>query len=174
MYCLLFTAFVLVVYLVRRQLTWRGVGVAAGAMAFFGLALSPLLLPMVQAARSWSGSSLLRGYQETLALSADLLAFVTPQVFHPLWGDWALARSARFTATPSEYTVFAGWTVLVLCAIALVATRTRQARNPVFSEEPDFFRLPRPLPAQRGLLCPAGAGAGAEDQRPQRFAAGRR
>jgi hypothetical protein len=129
MYCLLFTGFALAVYLVGRRLTWSGFGVTVGAVAFFGLALSPLLLPMVQAARSWSGSSLLRGYQETLALSADLLAFVTPQVFHPLWGDWALARSAHFTATPSEYTVFAGFTVLALCAIALLATRTRRKKS---------------------------------------------
>lgn len=132
MYCLLFTGFALAVYLVQRRLAWRGVGVAAGAVAFFGLALSPLLLPMVQAARSWSGSSLLRGYQETLVLSADLLAFVTPQVFHPLWGDWALARSASFTATPSEYTVFAGFTVLALCGIALMATRMRQKKSNFF------------------------------------------
>ena len=145
-------AFVLAVYLVRRRLTWRGVGVAAGAVAFFALALSPLLLPMVQAARSWSGSSLLRGYQETLALSADLLAFVTPQVFHPLWGDWALARSARFTATPSEYTVFAGWTVLVLCGIALAAMRIRQARSPAFSEEAGLLL---PLPASTCSAWPS-------------------
>jgi hypothetical protein len=130
MYCLLFTGFALAVYLVRRQLTWRGIGVAGGAVAFFALALSPLLLPMIQAARTWSGSSLLRGYQETVALSADLLAFVTPQIFHPLWGDWALQASARFTATPSEYTVFAGWTVLVLCGIVLLATRTRRTDSP--------------------------------------------
>lgn len=130
MYCLLFTGFALVVYLLRRRLTWRGVGVAAGALACFGLALSPLLLPMVQAARSWSGSSLLRGYEETLTLSADLLAFFTPQVFHPLWGDWALARSAAFTATPSEYTVFAGWTVLLLAGIALAAMRIHRTNSP--------------------------------------------
>ncbi|MEI2689015.1 MAG: hypothetical protein V9H69_04605 [Anaerolineae bacterium] len=129
MYCLLFTGFVLVIYLIQRRLSWRGVGVAAGAVAFFALALSPLLLPMIQAARTWSGSSLLRGYEETRVLSADLLAFLTPQVFHPLWGDWALARSARFTATPSEYTVFAGWTVLALCGIALLATRIRRANS---------------------------------------------
>ncbi len=129
MYCLIFTAFALAIYLVRRRLSWRGVGVVAGAGAIFGLALSPLLLPMIQAARSWSGASLLRGYEETLALSADLLAFVTPQVFHPLWGEWALARSASFTATPSEYTVFAGFTVLALCGIALLATRTRRTAS---------------------------------------------
>ncbi|HSN76838.1 MAG TPA: hypothetical protein VL334_17335 [Anaerolineae bacterium] len=147
MYCLLYTGFVLVIYLIQRRLTWRGVGVVAGAVAFFGLALSPLLLPMVQAARSWSGTSLLRGYQETLALSADLLAFVTPQVFHPLWGDWALARSAGFTATPSEYTVFAGFTVLALCGIAFVVTRKRRKKS-------DFFRKSRTSPRWTSSASP--------------------
>jgi hypothetical protein len=130
MYCLLFTAFALAIYLLQGRLTWRGLGLTAGAVAFFGLTLSPLLLPMMQAARTWSGASLLRGYEETRVLSADLLAFATPQVFHPLWGNWALDRSASFTATPSEYTVFAGWTVLALCGIALLATRKRRTDSP--------------------------------------------
>jgi hypothetical protein len=125
MYCLFFTALALLVYLLRRRLTWRGLAVVAGAGVFFLAMLSPLLLPMVQGARSgaWSNASLLRDYGETLTLSADLVAFVTPQVFHPLWGDWALARSASFTATPSEYTVFAGFTVLILACIALMTIR---------------------------------------------------
>ncbi len=32
--------------------------------------------------------------EQSRILSADLLAFVTPQEFHPLWGEWA-RRSAR-------------------------------------------------------------------------------
>ena len=132
MYCLLFTGLLLAIRLVQRRLTWRGAGVAAGAVALFGLALSPRLLPMVQAAATWTGASLLRGFEETRILSADLLAFVTPQVFHPLWGDWALQASARFTATPSEYTVFAGFTVLALCAIAFLAMRTKQKKSNFF------------------------------------------
>jgi hypothetical protein len=136
MYCLMFTGLLLAIRLVQRRLTRRGVGVVAGALAVFGLALSPLLLPMMQAAATWTGTSLLRGFEETRVLSADLLAFVTPQVFHPLWGDWAQARSARFTATPSEYTVFTGFTVLALCAIALVTIRTRR-------EQSDFSRKSR-------------------------------
>jgi len=134
MYCLLFTSFVLAVYLARRRLSWRGLGVAVGAVGFFALALSPLLLPMMQAAASWGGSSLLRGFEETRVLSADLLAFVTPQVLHPLWGQWALARSAGFTATPSEYTVFAGFTVLALCGIALAAMRPRRKKSGFFGK----------------------------------------
>ena len=108
MYCLFFTALALLVWLARRRLTWRSIAVVAGAGIFLAVALSPLLFSMVRGTQTWGGTSLVRDYTETLALSADLLAFVTPQVFHPLWGQAALARGAAFTATPSEYTVFAG------------------------------------------------------------------
>ena len=36
---------------------------------------------------------------QSRTLSADLLAFVTPQGFHPLWGEWARKASSRFTST---------------------------------------------------------------------------
>jgi hypothetical protein len=123
MYCLLFTALALLVRLAQRQLTWQGLGMVIGATALSGLLLSPLLVPMVQAASTWGGTSLLRDYSESITLSADLLAFLTPQVFHPIWGDWAAARSAAFSATRSEFTVFIGIVVFVLVCIAFCATR---------------------------------------------------
>lgn len=129
MYCLLLTAVVLVVRLLQRQLTWRSVRLAAGAFGLAALMLAPLLLPLVQGARAWTGTSLLRDYSETVTLSADLLAFVTPQAFHPLWGDWAAARSAVFTASRSEYSVFAGYTVLILAGVAILAMRTSDRRG---------------------------------------------
>ena len=135
MYCLLFTGLAVLIWLIRRQLTWRGVGVVVTAGVLFGVVLAPLLLPMIQATRTWANASLVRDPGETLTFSADLLGFVTPQVFHPLWGDWALDRSAAFSATPSEYTVFAGFTVLFLAGIALMATR-KQRRNAKTRQQP--------------------------------------
>ncbi len=135
MYCLLFTGLVLLIWLIRRQLTWRGAGVVVTAGVLFGAVLAPLLLPMIQASRTWVNTSLVRDPGETLIFSADLLGFVTPQVFHPLWGDWALDRSAAFSATPSEYTVFAGFTVLFLAGIALMATR-KQRRGAKTRQQP--------------------------------------
>ena len=145
MYSLFFTALALLVWLVRRRLTWRGLGVVAGAGVFLALALSPLLIPMVLGTNTWGGTSLVRDYTETLALSADLMAFVTPQVFHPLWGAAALARGTAFTAAPSEYTVFAGFTVLILAGIALAATRTQRGtarqRSDSPAARPGFYLL---------------------------------
>ncbi len=123
MYCLLFTAVALLVALAQRRLSWRGLGLVVGTGAIFLVVLSPLLVSMVRGAQSWAGTSLLRDYRETLTLSADLLAFITPQVFHPIWGKWAASHSAAFNATASEFTVFAGFTVLVLALVALIATR---------------------------------------------------
>jgi hypothetical protein len=129
MYCLVFTALALAAWLVKRQLTWRGLGMVAIAGAAFGLALAPLLVPMIQAAATWSGSTLVRSSSEAATLSADLLGFVAPQVFHPLWGERALRRGEAFSATPSEYSVFAGFTVLILALVALIATRKPARRR---------------------------------------------
>ncbi len=141
MYCLFFTALALLVWLARRRLSWRSIAVVAGAGIFLVVVLSPLLVPMVRGAQTWGGTSLVRDYTETLALSADLLAFVTPQVFHPLWGEAALARGASFTAAPSEYTVFAGFTVLILAVIALLLVRTRRGKSGSPATRPGFYLL---------------------------------
>jgi hypothetical protein len=129
MYCLFFTVLIAIVELLRRRLSWRQIGLMVGTGALFALILAPLLIPMAMGAgqATWSNTSLNRSYEEILTLSADLYAFFTPQVFHPVWGPWALARSAAFTATPSEYTVFAGYTVLLLAAIALMTIRNHNS-----------------------------------------------
>lgn len=141
MYCLFFTALALLVWLARRRLSWRSIAVVAGAGIFLAVTLSPLLVSMVRGARTWGGTSLVRDYTETLALSADLLAFVTPQVFHPLWGEATLARGASFTTTPSEYTVFAGFTVLILAGIALLVARTQRGKSDSPAARPGFYLL---------------------------------
>jgi hypothetical protein len=60
-------------------------------------------------------------------LSADLTAFFTPSELHPWWGEWAAGWAGRFTASLSERTVFAGYSVLALALLALLARR-RAAR----------------------------------------------
>ncbi len=83
--------------------------------------LSPLLVPMVREARATD--YMVPDPAQSRILSADLLAFITPQGFHPLWGEWARQASAAFTATISEYTVFAGFTVLALAVAGLLLAR---------------------------------------------------
>jgi hypothetical protein len=88
--------------------------------------LSPVLIPMLREA----GQSrfMVPDPAQSRTLSADLLAFVTPQEFHPLWGKWAQEQGKRFTASLSEHEVFAGFVVLVLAALG--ALRAWRGRKP--------------------------------------------
>lgn len=122
-YCILFTAVAAAWFSLRNmRATHRGVLgpgwialIAVGVTA--AVVLSPLLTPMVREARQ--ASYMVPDATQSRQLSADLLAFVTPQGFHPLWGEWAKEESERFTSTLSEYTVFAGFTVLGLSLVGL-------------------------------------------------------
>ena len=91
------------------------------ALAIVGLlfvvAVSPVLVPMLREASSADYMVPPAGSAERL--SADLTAFFTPSELHPLWGAWAAQWAGRFTATTSERTVFAGYSVLVMAGLAL-------------------------------------------------------
>jgi hypothetical protein len=109
---------------------WRGALRSAAALALGGLlfaaATAVLWLPMVR-------ESLVADYMVPEAgsaerLSADLLAFVTPSTLHPWWGEWAAGVADRFTASLSERTVFAGYSVIALALLALAVYRRRAAR----------------------------------------------
>jgi hypothetical protein len=133
LYCLIFTAVVFVWMAVRAAREDRAVHVGANdptasrrlvrvavAMAalwlLWALALSPVLAPMVREARQYD--FMVPDVDDARRYSADLLAFVMPQQFHPLWGRLVAARvQGLFRATVSEHQVFAGFTVLALALI---------------------------------------------------------
>ncbi|NJN98171.1 MAG: hypothetical protein HC875_30840, partial [Anaerolineales bacterium] len=83
----------------------------------FALVLSPLLVPMMRAARSTP--ELQTGLEQSIALSADLLAFILPSEMHPLWGQWAKTIAENFSSTLSERLIFAGFVPLALAALAI-------------------------------------------------------
>jgi hypothetical protein len=91
------------------------VGAVAAIWALWAIILSPLLAPMIRDAGQFR--FMVPDPIHSRILSADLLAFVTPQEFHPLWGEWAQARAKVFTSTVSEHQVFAGFTVLALALL---------------------------------------------------------
>jgi len=105
----------------------RVLAAAGGAWLIFGLALSPLLVPMIREARQFS--FMVPGAAQSRTLSADLLAFVTPQEFHPVWGAWAAEQARGFTSTVSEHQVFAGFTALGLAGLGLWAGRSNARRR---------------------------------------------
>jgi hypothetical protein len=53
----------------------------------FALLASPLLLPMISELRA--DPSATRPLEDSITHSTDLLAFLLPSPFHPLWGAWA-------------------------------------------------------------------------------------
>ncbi len=87
-----------------------------------GIILSPLLVPMLWEATQ-EASHLLSPFDVTVRLSADLLAFITPNEFHPLWGKAAASLSEAFTSSTSERMVFAGYIPLALAGYALWTRR---------------------------------------------------
>jgi hypothetical protein len=93
------------------------VGEALAVGAVFALLLSPVLVPMLGEA---AGAAYLRPpFDETVQLSADLLAFVTPSEFQPWWGEAGRAVAEHFTSSTSERTVFAGYAALALAALGV-------------------------------------------------------
>lgn len=129
-YYVLYLLFFTVVYLAYRLWVQRRPRMlllkTALVLVLSGLALSPLLLPMaLEAARD--SSYLSSPFDTTVRLSADLLAFVTPNEFHPLWGEAASRLSQSFTGSTSERMVFAGYIPLALAAYAVWARRRQAA-----------------------------------------------
>ncbi|HIC90091.1 MAG TPA: hypothetical protein EYP04_11915, partial [Anaerolineae bacterium] len=102
----------------------RSLLLTLGISAAFGLVLSPLLLPMIREASQYH--FMVPDPSQSRTLSADLLAFLTPQEFHPLWGKWAQNVGQHFTSTVSEYTVFVGYVPLMLSVWALAKCRRRE------------------------------------------------
>jgi hypothetical protein len=126
-YCLILTFVVALWCIVRdvrrgdgRGLLRRLIAIAAIWLAT-AVVLSPLLVPMAREARATD--YMVPDPAQSRSLSADLLAFITPQGFHPLWGEWARKVSGSFTSTISEYTVFAGYAVLALAIAGLFSRR---------------------------------------------------
>ncbi|GIK41495.1 MAG: hypothetical protein BroJett011_53280 [Chloroflexota bacterium] len=91
--------------------------VLAIGLGFF-VVLSPLLVPMMRAARSTP--ELQAGLEQSITLSADLLAFILPSEMHPLWGPWAKSIADTFSSTLSERLVFAGFVPMSLALFALM------------------------------------------------------
>jgi len=99
-----------------RRRRWLAPTLATGAVGLlFAVLMSPLLVPMAREALTHD--YMVPPPNSIERLSADLTAFVTPSQLHPVWGSWAAGWADRFTATTSERTVFAGYSVLALAVL---------------------------------------------------------
>jgi hypothetical protein len=73
---------------------------------------------MIRVARNTP--ALQTGLEQSIALSADLLAFILPSEMHPLWGEWAKTIANNFSSTLSERLVFAGFVPLALALFIII------------------------------------------------------
>ncbi|MCS7220518.1 MAG: hypothetical protein RML36_13140 [Anaerolineae bacterium] len=112
LYSLLFTGLAWLYLLWRKRLTWRIVGWTAAVGGSFALMLSPLLGPMIVEASRYD--FMVPPAEQAYLLSADLLAFLTPHQFHPLWGQAAARFARHFISSVSEHTTFVGYVPLLL------------------------------------------------------------
>ena len=139
LYCAILTAVVLIYYVAaalvagqaerlksRLRRGWGAVAVVAAAWLLFALIVSPVLAPMVREA----GQSryMVPDPAQSRLLSADLLAFVTPLEFHPVWGAWARAAGRLFSASPSEHQVFVGFSALALAGLGVWVGSKRRGK----------------------------------------------
>jgi len=118
MYLGIFSLLYLAYLATRRQLRWEHLVILGASTLLFGVILSPLLAPMMRIASQ--KTYMVPDPEQTRALSADLLAFVTPSEFHPLWGEAVRGLAERFTSTRSERTVLAGIIPLGLALIGAI------------------------------------------------------
>lgn len=116
-YLVLFTALGVIWTMWKRRLLWSPLIMAAAIGVLFMIPLSPLLVTIVT--ETLTADYMLPPPGSNVALSADLLAFLSPNEFHPLWGAVARAWGTRFSASPAEHIVFAGYSVLLLSALAI-------------------------------------------------------
>jgi hypothetical protein len=125
----LFTAWFLVwkIGVERQGPGWRaGVARLAVLGAVAGVLVAPMLIPMVQEART--ATYMQSPAVDTLFYSSDVVDAFVPSPFHPLWGQIGAAVAAHFPSRhPAERVVFAGYTALLLGGLAVVAFRRRKA-----------------------------------------------
>ncbi len=126
LYLLVFTVLYLG-YRIWAQRQLRKTVVRAGLILLLsGIILSPLLVPIVREAVHVP-TYLFSPFDTTVRLSADLLAFITPNEFHPFWGQAAAHLSEAFTSSTAERMVFAGYIPLALAGYALWSRRRQGA-----------------------------------------------
>ena len=95
-------------------------------IASFGIIGLPFLYPLLKELLTVkSGYMYVGGFVE---FSADLVGFFIPTIFHPLFRGIVSPIYSNFTGNLAENTVFIGYTVLLLSAVALMKSKDRETK----------------------------------------------
>lgn len=84
--------------------------------------------------------------------SADLLGFFLPQVFHPLFKDAVSPIYNNFSGNAAEYTVFMGYTVILLSILCLIKIKTNETKFWALSAAIFFILCLGPILHVNGIL----------------------
>lgn len=128
----IFTAFLVMSIALVLVLRWRETLTKARligwaqAIVVGALVASPVMLAMTSEIVDGELDPL-PGWGAADTTSADLLSYVVPAQFHPIWGD--TFGSLYSKATAGEKFTFVGWTVLALAAVGLLAWRGRYKKT---------------------------------------------
>ncbi len=108
----------------RWLFIWRDKRIRQTAVALIigTLVMSPLLLPYSLPLFSQSLSFTGLNASEIATGSTDLLAYLTPSRYHPLWGEWAFNHTANFLIN-RVFTPFLGYTTLGLLGAGILWRR---------------------------------------------------
>jgi len=132
-YILLFNLSFTAVFLIYNLLFERKIVLNKKFGKFFGISLIvffiitfPYLSLMIK--DYFSNKFMQRSIEENIIYSADLLAFVTPTIFHPLFGErvnWMYNPDKGFSGNIFESSVFIGHFVLILSILSIIKIRKK-------------------------------------------------
>ena len=95
-------------------------------MVSFGIIALPFLYPLLkELLTAKSGYMYGGGFVDMVWYSADLVGFFIPTAFHPLFKGFVSPIYANFTGNGAENTVFIGYMVLLLSALALLKSKDK-------------------------------------------------
>jgi len=116
----------------------------------FGIVAFPFMFPLIKEIfLSKSNYMYAGGFVE---YSADLLGFFLPQVFHPLFKDAVSPIYNNFSGNAAEYTVFMGYTVILLSILCLIKIKTNETKFWALSAAIFFILCLGPILHVNGIL----------------------
>jgi hypothetical protein len=95
-------------------------------MVSFGIIALPFLYPLLKELLTAKSGYMYAG--EFVEYSADLVGFFIPTVFHPLFKEIVSPIYANFTGNVAENTVFIGYMVLLLSAVAILKSKDKEVK----------------------------------------------
>lgn len=116
----------------------------------FTILFLPFVYPLLKELLTSKSSYMYSGGFVTY--SADLLGFFIPSKFHPIFNQFVIPMYQNFTGNYAEFTVFAGYTVLILSTIAFLKIKTKEIKFWVLATAICFIFCLGPLLHINGLF----------------------